>query len=82
MVTENNVKVIQFNQFIHITKVVYKCHEKLSKRLRDKFDDDRRSLYLKKDWIAYEQYVCDQHNKDGKALDDIIAMILRELDLK
>ena len=35
MVKENGVSVIQFKQFIKITKVVYSCHERLSKKLRE-----------------------------------------------
>lgn len=57
MVKENGVSVIQFKQFIKITKIVYSCHERLSKKLREQFDNERRQLYIKKDWDAYEKYV-------------------------
>ena len=82
MVKENGVSVIQFKQFIKITKVVYSCHERLSKRLREQFDCERRQLFIKKDWVAYEKFVGDQHMRDGKALDDIIAVIVAELGIK
>ena len=35
MVKENGVTVIQFKQFIKITKVVYSCHERLNKKLSE-----------------------------------------------
>ena len=37
---------------------------------------------MKKDWAAYEKFVSDQHLRDGKALDDIIAVIVAELGIK
>jgi len=34
MVKESGLSVIQFKQFVKITKVVYTCHERLSKKLK------------------------------------------------
>lgn len=67
----NGVVVIEFDQILQLTKILYRTHNQKSRLAKKKFAEERKKPYLEGDWVEYEKLVVRQKAEEDKLLDRI-----------
>jgi len=66
---ENELDVIELDQMLKLTKIVYRTHSEAIRLTKTKFAEERKKLFLERNWVDYEKLVVSQKAEEDMILD-------------
>jgi len=66
---ENELDVIELDQMLKLTMIVYRTHSEEIRLTKTKFAEQRKKLFLERNWADYEKLVVRQKAEEDMILD-------------